>query len=290
MIDYSLARAAKRVTLEIRDAAGHSLRRFASNDTSPQPTAERYFAADWVKPAQKLATDAGAHRFVWNLRTPRPKAVQYGYSIAAVLGDDTPLTPQGALVLPGNYQVVLSVDGREYRQPLVVAADPRVQTSRVDFEQIAQFSQAIEIELARVWHGYGEVDAVHKQLDALVKRGGAAAQPPTHEALAAFTGKFDPLRSGKGETAPNLGAIDEALVSLAVDIEGADRVPTAAQEQMLAEYRTRLDHALAQWQTLREHDLASLNAQLKRAGLSEIHVPTAAQIRIEGPAESADLP
>ena len=290
IIDYTLARSAKRVTLEIRDAAGHSLRRFYSNDTSPQPTAERYFAADWVKPAQKLATDAGAHRFVWDLRMPRPKAVQYGYSIAAVLGDDTPIVPRGSLALPGDYQVVLSVDGHEFRQPLRVEPDPRVQTVHAELEQAAQLSQAIETELARVWQGYGEVDAVHKQLDALTKSGAAAAQSPTQEAIAAFAAKIDPLRAGKGESAPNLGAISEALGALASDIEGADRAPTAPQEQMLTAYRARLERALAQWQSLREHDLVTLNAQLRQARLQEIHVPKPVEIRSDAPATSNDLP
>jgi hypothetical protein len=161
---------------------------------------------------------------------------------------------------------------------------------RAEIEQAAQFSQAIETELARVWQGYGEVDAVHKQLDALTKKAGAAAQSPAKEAIAAFVAKLDPLRAGKGETAPNLGAISEALASLATDIEGADRAPTAPQEQMLTDYRARLDRALAQWQILREHDLVALNAQLKQAGLQEIHVPTPDEIRSDAPATSNDLP
>ncbi|MFI4970145.1 MAG: WD40/YVTN/BNR-like repeat-containing protein, partial [Lysobacterales bacterium] len=290
IIDYSLAHAAKRITLDIRDGAGHSVRRFDSNDTATEPLAEAYFAADWLMPAPKLATAAGAHRFVWNLRAPRPKAAQYGYSIAAVLGDATPVVPRGPLVLPGDYQAVLTVDGKEFRQPLVVKPDPRVQVSRADLELAAQLSQAIETELARVWQAHGEVDAVHKQLDTLTKAGSAAAQSPTREAIAAFAAKLEPLRSGKGESAPNLGAIDEALASLATDIEGADRAPTAPQEQMLVDYRGRLDRALAQWQLLREHELVALDVQLKQAGLAQVSVPAAARIKVDGAAESADLP
>ena len=131
---------------------------------------------------------------------------------------------------------------------------------------------------------------MHRQLDAATKRGAAAAQSPLKEAIAAFAAKLEPLRSGKGESAPNVGAIDEALVSLAADIEGADRAPTAPQEQMLADYRGRLDRALGEWRALREQDLAALNAQLKRAGLQEIRVPAPDEIRNDGPAESKDLP
>ncbi len=290
IIDYTLAHSAKQVTLEIHDAAGHVVRRFDSNNTAPSVKAEAYFADIWLKPATKLGKDAGAHRFVWNLRLSRPKAAQYNYSIAAVLGDSTPIVPAGPLVLPGDYQVVLDVDGQEFRQPLTIKPDPRVQTTRADLEQALQFSQSIETELARVWQAHGEVDAVQKQLDALTKKEGVAAQSPTREAIAAFVVKLEPLREGKGEAAPNLGAISEVLASLASDIEGADRAPTAPQEHVLADYRARLDRAIAQWQALREHDLADLDAQLKRAGLHEIHVPTVDEIGNEGPAESKDLP
>jgi photosystem II stability/assembly factor-like uncharacterized protein len=290
VIDYTLAHAAQHVVLDIRDATGHSVRRFDSATAPAAPGAERYFAEVWTRPAAKLSAEAGAHRFVWNLRTPRPKAVQYGYSIAAVLGEDTPILPRGGLVLPGEYQLVLTVDGHELRQPLQVEPDPRVKVARADLEQAARLTQSIELELARAWQGWGEVDAVYRQLDARSKQPGAAAQPPLKDALAAFAKQLEPLRGGKGEAAPNLGAIDEALASLASDIEGADRAPTASQEQMLADYRGRLDRALAQWQALREQDIDALNAQLKAAGLTEVRVPTADGIRTEVPAGSDDLP
>ena len=290
IIDYTLARPAARVVIEIRDAAGHSLRRFDSMDTTQEPVAEAYFADAWLKPISRPAAGAGAHRFVWDLRLPRPKAVQYGYSIAAVLGESTPIVPQGALVLPGDYQVVLVVDGREFRQPLVVAADPRVPVARADLEQALQLWHAVESELARVWQAHGEVDAVNRQLDTLKKQAGAAAQSPLREAIAAFVAKLQPLREGKGESAPNLAAISDVLSGLATDIEGADRAPTAPQQAVLADYRGRLDRALAQWQSLREHDLVALDGQLAQAGLAAIHVPPADEIRNESPPESKDLP
>jgi photosystem II stability/assembly factor-like uncharacterized protein len=290
VIDYTLAKPATKVAIEIRDTEGHVVRRFASDDNTPAPRAERYFAEAWTKPAAKPATDAGAHRFVWNLRYPQPKAVQYNYTIAAVWGENTPLNPEGALVLPGDYQVVLVVDGREFRQPLVVKMDPRVQVARAELEQALHFSQAVQAELARVWQAYGEVNAVHEQLDTLAKKGGAAAEPPLKDAIAAFDAKLKPLREGKGVSAPNLGAISDEFASLATDVEGADRAPTAAQQQVLADYRGRLARAIEEWNARRENDLTQLNRQLKQAALTEIHVPTADEIDVGEPAEGKDLP
>ena len=290
IIDYALAKPASKVAIEIRDSDGHVVRRFASDDNTPAPRAERYFAEAWTKPAAKPATDAGAHRFVWNLRYPRPKAVQYNYSIAAVWGQDTPLTPEGALVVPGDYQIVLTVDGREFRQPLVVKMDPRVNVARAELEQALAFHQQVESELARGWQAYGEVDAVHTQLEALKKKGGAAAQAPLKDAIAGLEKKLEPLREGKGEAAPNLGAVDDALASLATDVEGADRAPTDPQQHVLADYRERLARALDLWKTIRDDELVALNRQLSHATLAEIRVPSADEIRIGEPSEGKDLP
>jgi hypothetical protein len=150
------------------------VRRFASDDKTPPIKAERYFAEAWTKPAAKPPTEPGAHRFVWNLRWPRPKAVEYNYSIAAVRGEDTPLTPEGALALPGDYDVALIVDGEEQHQTLTVAPDPRVHATRAELEQAFAFYRDVEGELAKAWQMYGEVDAVHEQLEVLRKNEAAA--------------------------------------------------------------------------------------------------------------------
>ena len=118
VIDYWLPAAAKGpVTLEIRDPSGAVVRRFSSTDRAEELPAERYFAADWVRPEPSLAGTPGAHRWVWDLRRPRPKAVSYNYSIAAIWGLDTPLDPRGQFVEPGRYTAVLTADGRQQTAP-----------------------------------------------------------------------------------------------------------------------------------------------------------------------------
>jgi len=67
-----------------------------------------------------LSTEAGMHRWLWDLRPTPP-----------------PLSPRPAgggggggrggapMVLPGTYTVKLSVGGKSYAQPFVVKMDPR---------------------------------------------------------------------------------------------------------------------------------------------------------------------
>src|SRR5439155_1044512 len=106
VIDYVLPRAvAGPVALEILDSAGRIVRSFSSADEPEKVAATRYFAQEWLKPAAPLSGAAGHHRFVWDLRGPRPKAEEYEYSIAAISGEDTPAEPEGVLVPPGIYSV-----------------------------------------------------------------------------------------------------------------------------------------------------------------------------------------
>jgi hypothetical protein len=67
------------VTLEILDAKGELVRRFASDDPAEKIEAAVYFTDLYLGAAPQLATGPGHHRFLWNLRTPRPRALGYDY-------------------------------------------------------------------------------------------------------------------------------------------------------------------------------------------------------------------
>ncbi|MBM7127532.1 hypothetical protein ACFFJT_07985 [Dyella flava] len=292
IIDYQLANAAKGpVTLDILDSSGKLVRHFSSADKPEVLPAERYFQKGWLGSPQTLGTSAGAHRFVWNLRYPRPQALLYGYSIAATWDSDTPLTPEGPLVLPGRYDVVLTVDGKSYRAPLNVATDPRVTLDQQTLAAGLAFSQEVGIALQQVWQTHGEVDAVRDQLDqAEEKLGSDAAHQSLREAIDAFRKQTDPLVSGDGEMSTNLEAMNDALTAIATDMEGADRAPTDGQRQAFDEYKSNLDKAIAQWQSMRGKDLPALNARLHVAGMKAITVPAANQIHAEAPVDSDDVP
>jgi hypothetical protein len=273
--------------LEIRDAAGKVIRRFASDEREQAPQAERYFTDAWTQSPRPLSAAAGAHRFVWNLRLPRPRAAHYDYSIAGVFGEDTPIVPAGMLVLPGDYQVVLTVDGHESRVPLKVAADPRVAMDATALRDALEFSKQIDAALERDYVGYGQLQAVDGQID-------KAAEGKTDKALLAAIAKFKeaskPLLAGEGDASENFTTLGEVLSSLAADIEGSDRTPTRPQRDLLAAANQRLDRAAKVWDQVRAGELAQLNAQFKAAGLADIIVPEADQIQLERAPEAKDLP
>jgi photosystem II stability/assembly factor-like uncharacterized protein len=283
-IDYWLAkRPAGPVTIEIHDSSGALVRRFASNEKPKRPDAERYFAAGWLQSPQALAATPGFHRFVWNLRYARPRAIRYGYTIGAVWGVDTPILPEGPLVLPGDYQVVLKVDGSSYTAPLTVTEDPRVHTSIADLSASLALSQQIAAALPRAREGYGEMQAVKKQLDVLFPEKPNAAKDPLRALANPFRKKPAP-----GET--TFESVSGMLSAIATDLGGADVAPTDAQRAVVTDAMAKLDTLSNTWTQLKTGPLAALNAALAHAQRKPVVVPPANTLVVEPPEEGDDIP
>jgi photosystem II stability/assembly factor-like uncharacterized protein len=115
IIDYYLGSPASGpVTLEILDPAGDPIRRFSSEDKPMQIDPNTLdIPAFWIKTPPVLSRAPGMHRWVWNLR-PTPPASNGGPRRGT------------SSVLPGKYEVKLTVGGQSYTRPLIVEMDPRV--------------------------------------------------------------------------------------------------------------------------------------------------------------------
>jgi photosystem II stability/assembly factor-like uncharacterized protein len=282
MIDYWLgAPPHGPVTLEIRDLAGNVVRTFSSSDQPEKLAAERYFAEDWVKPQPVLAATTGAHRWIWDLRAARPKAVQYGYSIAAVWGKDTPLMPEGQMVPPGRYTAVLTVDGKQQSQSFDVLPDPRV--TDANYAASTRFSASLTGPMAKAWAGYGETEAVRKQLAARIPEIHNAALAAQAQALA------DKL---KPSDVPNSGFDGEngTLASLESAAEASDAAPSQGMQSIAAETIAAVDADWERWQKIKDSDLAALNRALTAAGMPPITIPVGAALNSEPAAGGEDLP
>ena len=167
------------VTLEILDPTGGTnrvIRRYSSDDPDEPlvPLAERNIPDHWIRPQMKLAATPGLHRFVWDLRLPRPAADTFAYPISAISGY-TPKEPRGAFVLPGAYLIRLTVGGRVYAQGVLVKMDPRVKTTAADLSLQFTLSKKIgdlmqQLVDARKKGASAAVDAAYAPLTDLFNR------------------------------------------------------------------------------------------------------------------------
>ena len=142
ILDYYLPANSGLVTLEILDPSGMTVRRFSSADQEEIPDTNNYqYPTYWFRPAQRIGTTTGHHRFVWDLRYAPPKGSERQYAIAAVLGN-TPSGPDGPFVHPGKYTIRLNVDGKIMESVLEVRLDPRVQAGAEDIQLQTDYSMA----------------------------------------------------------------------------------------------------------------------------------------------------
>jgi len=203
ILSYVLKAAPKTpVTLEILDASGTVLRRFAS-DEKPAPLDDDVAVPQyWMRAPRILAATPGMHRFVWDLHLPPPAALEREYPISAV-PHDTPKEPLGPAVLPGSYTVRLTVDGASQSRPLTVKMDPRVKASRQDLER--RFALAMRLAAA-----------LRRDADAL-----ASAK-------------------ARGADTAALTRLNSELTTLYRIVEGADAAPTSQVEAAVEELERRL--------------------------------------------------
>lgn len=133
MIDYYLnTNSSGPVKLEILNAKGEIIRTFTSNDTLytiPEVNIPLY----WIRPQQILAATAGAHRFLWDMKYA-PLNVPAAYPMTAIK-HNTPPDATAPWVMPGNYKIRLTVDGKIQEQPITITMDPRVKTSTTQWQR-----------------------------------------------------------------------------------------------------------------------------------------------------------
>ena len=278
IIDYSLQSVpAGEVTLEIRDSTGGLVRKYSSNDERTKPDDTQQFPTYWFNPPAPLSKHTGMNRFVWDLRYERPRALRYGYSIAAAFGENAIMLPEGPLVLPGTYQVKLTVDGKTFTAPLEVKLDPRVKTSQLALSQQLKLENQIIEAMRDSYRSVQEVNDLRRQLKELQSRLTLdAAAKPLGDAIAALDKKAAELMAVEQTYPPvgvvSLAALNGALGSLIVLVDSADAAPTAQAATTFGTYKKLLDVELAKWAALKANDIPALNTLLRQRQLPPINI------------------
>jgi photosystem II stability/assembly factor-like uncharacterized protein len=285
VIDYYLhANAGGPVTLEIKDAAGKTVRKYSSADPIPPMDPKLAIPPYWVRPPQVLSAEAGTHRFLWDMHyAPLPGKPEY--PIAAVPHNTAP-DATSPWAVPGQYNVVLTVGGKSYTRPLTVEMDPRVKTPAADLAQQFRLSYQIYQDEQSLAPAFDAMDALRKQLDERKKQAGTNAE--LAKVLEDFTHQLDavegvPVRRAVPTTEPlTLSLINGRLGQLFGVLQETDAAPTAATVANINELRAAIPGLTAKWKALHSTELTALNAKLRAAGLAEIKVEEKPLSRIIG--------
>ena len=272
VIDYYLKSGSSGpVTMEIRDKTGKAVRRYSSADPVEPIDPMLNIPAYWVRPPQTLSSAAGMHRFLWDMHYSPVPGIKPEYPIAAVPHNTAPQSTS-PWIMPGQYTVVLTVNGKSYSQPLTIQMDPRVRTAAADLEKQFQLSQRVYSHLLTVVPATNQLAGVRKQVKELQKQ----AQGEVLTQVNAFDQKLQGLagaqgrRPGAGNEAPSLGGMRTRLLALLGVFQEADAAPTTQATSAVDELEQQLPPLMQRWGSMKSQDLPALNTQLRNAHLPEI--------------------
>jgi hypothetical protein len=275
------------IKLSIYDAQNHLVREFSNVpptfDKAPANAPEYWFA-----PQPALSKKAGLNRFAWDLRYPAMKTLRYGYygnlldyieytlSDHAVPGEFPRELQPGPFVVPGEYSLVLSVNGKTYRQALTVTLDPRVHVSQSDLVQQLDAEKNISAQMAATYDGYGQVLALRAAIaDRQKSLGTDPAKKDAADALKALDDQAADIGDGKPEDL-GIGPLNRELARLAFMIESGDARPAALLQAGVDQSCQDLAKRLAQWRELNQQKILPVSTLLQKQNLSPL--PGAANI------------
>jgi hypothetical protein len=266
-IQYYLKSAAKNLSLTVKDASGNVVRELSGD-------------------ALKGKTDAGVNTVQWDLRVeplPAPRAPQAGGPGGGFFGGGG---LNGPLVLPGQYQVTLKVDGKEVASnSFAVRGDPEITIAEADLR--ARFDAAMELhQMQRKFNAALEsVTALNDRIKALQqaakdnKDAPAALKTKVDE----FAKKFDPVGRRFGLAMPDplaTGDFESFTRALRFRISGlksgvmaATARPTETQSRQIPEVRAALENAIRDANALIS-ELPALQKEVAESGVYPASVKT----------------
>jgi hypothetical protein len=265
ILDYYLARTAAHVKVEIFDSNHELVRSYSSDDTQEQKLIPRPVADRWLPKVERVETSAGMHRFVWSLA--------WGTTGAGAGGSED-YGLHGPRVIPGDYDVKLTVNGNSQSQPLHVVMDPRSSATAQELDHQYRLGRQIYADAISANHAIVEIGVVQKQI-AYIASKIDDQHPALKASLTVLQTKLAALLDG-AEGAPNssmgLGLAAAQLGSALGVVESGDR---AVPSQAVAAYGEASQIArsrVALWKRCQVEDIPRLNDELRKAGMNVVRL------------------
>jgi photosystem II stability/assembly factor-like uncharacterized protein len=270
VLDYYLKeKQTGAVQLEIFDARGKLVRRFASTDEAPKTNPDELdIPMYWVHDAEPLPAEAGMHRFVWDLR----------YAFAGGGRRRSRRGAGGPIAVPGRYTAKLTAAGTTISVPLVIKMDPRVKTSAEDLERQFELGSKLAAGVGDFSAAIARADDFEKQIAVRSKEAAGNAEIAT--ALAELEKKVSVLAGSAsgggfgffgfavpGNEPTTLRQVSAAYGSLLGIVESADTAPSADAAAASAKWVAAGKATLDRWEAIQTKELVSVNSLLVKAHL-----------------------
>ncbi len=277
-IDYYLAGAAPKVTIDILDEGGNLVRSFTgvggAAAAKPAPEAPPEEESFRPRPAT-VSVKAGLNRFTWDMRYPGP--VEIPKMILWAAGTS------GPKAVPGNYRVRLTVAGATpdaapvvQIAPFAIRKHPLLE-SVTDADFRAQFDLAMQVrdKVSAADEAVNRIRAIKEQAktraDEAKKGPVVAAAGALADKLTAIEGEIYQYRNQSSQDPLNYPIeLNNKLAALLGVIESADGRPTSQSVEVFRDLSARLDAEIAKLAAVEKAEVPAFNALLLRAKLQPV--------------------
>ncbi|MBV9171724.1 MAG: glycosyl hydrolase [Chloroflexi bacterium] len=205
-----------------------------------------------------VATMAGVHRVMWDMRYPAPERVE-GATFWEESGAAGPLAP------PGVYQLRLTAGQTVLTKEFELLADPRVDVSHADLQ--SQFELLVQIRdaLSETHAACNRITRVRQTVKQLMERDDVS--PMTDDLLALderlASVEAELIQRAPGLTYANPIQLNAKLAALAAVVGSADAAPTQSSREVFAMFSAQLSHAVRTLDELLRTDVVEINNALR---------------------------
>ncbi len=221
----------------------------------------------------RVTTDVGLNRFVWDLRYQ--ESVRFPGMILWA-GE-----MRGPRVVPGTYQVRLTVDGKTVSQNFEVKPDPRLSTSAADYAKQLELGLKIRDKVTETHNAILQIRDVRKQVDDLLKR--VASQPGSkaiNDAATALKKNLTNVEETLYQTKNRSSQdplnfpirLNNKLAALAGVVQSADAAPTDQSYAVYDELVAQIDAQLAKLAAIMKTDVPAFNQLVRDQNVPAVTV------------------
>ncbi len=266
MVSYRLGEEPKEdITLSFLDADGNEIRTFSSAEP-PKVEGEE----EQTEP--RLIKSAGMNRFTWDMRLPDAVKIPGDKSAEGYL--------HGPTVVPGNYQVRLTVGGQSQTQSFAITPDPRIAATARDLQQQFDLLVKIQKQLSETHQAIIKVRDIRDQVEAWEKRIEAGKDTYDNagsllesakglkERMTAIENELIQVKAGSPLQPPS--KLNSKIATLTAFVDNADFAPT---RQCFEAYDFITELIEVQLDTLHEiesGDLLRFNTRLRESNVPPV--------------------
>jgi photosystem II stability/assembly factor-like uncharacterized protein len=238
------------IQMDFIDAKGKVIKTYKSKTAAATPVANAQ-PADAEEEDQPrrgprqipLSNEAGGNIFVWDdMRYPNP---------APLPGITTHGAARGPMLMPGKYQVRLTVAGKPYTQEFEIVKDPRIATTANDFQEQFDLMVKINDQTAQLRSGVKDIRTLQAQLDKADSKDKSVAE--MKDKLRRIEEELVQVRAKANQDLTNYPVrLDTKLISLAGFVESGDAKPTQQQQDKYLELSKKLEDQLQKLKTVKQ--------------------------------------